>query len=83
MAIELRRKGVADDVINGVLEAEYARVDEYRVARDLAEERHRRLAGETDPAVRTRRLVDYLTRRGFPRSLALDLTRALEKTDDG
>jgi len=83
MGIELRRRGVADDVIESVLRAEYPPVEEHRVAREVAEARFRRLSREADPTVRTRRLIDYLTRRGFSRGLAFDLARELEAEEGG
>lgn len=59
---ELRKKGVADAIIEQVLAADAS--DEVAEARALAEKRLGRLSGHS-PAIVRRRLTDYLARRGY------------------
>lgn len=61
---ELKQKGVADEVISGILKESGEEYDEYEVVRKLADERMRCLAG-LDKTTAKRRLFGYLRRRGF------------------
>ena len=68
---ELERKGIPPEIAEDVL----SRVDEEeerKLARETAEKRYRRLAGEPWPKVE-RRLGQYLLRRGFEPSLVYGL----------
>lgn len=60
--MELRRKGVADEVIEEAIAAEG--VNETELARRIVEQHKPRLSG-LDPAKRRRRLQDLLLRRGL------------------
>lgn len=62
LQMELRRKGVADGIIEQVLAEDSS--DEVSQARDLVAKRLSRLSGQP-PAVVRRRLTDYLARRGY------------------
>jgi regulatory protein len=62
LQMELRKKGVADAVIEQVLEEDGS--DEVSQARELAAKRLGRLSGHS-PDVIKRRLTDYLARRGY------------------
>ncbi|MSU76193.1 hypothetical protein EXS54_01845 [Patescibacteria group bacterium] len=62
LQMELRRKGVADAIIEQVLAEDTP--DELSHAKDLATKRLSRLSGQP-PAVVRRRLTDYLARRGY------------------
>jgi len=79
IAGELRRKGIAEDDIAAALEP---LTDEVQVeaARTLAEARWMRMA-DLSQAVRTRRLVAYLGRKGYSASLAFALVRDLSRAD--
>ena len=73
LAVELRKKGVDDEVINGALAdldpaAERARAEQ--LVRDKL--RRERLADADDTKV-TRRLVGMLARRGYSQSMAFDV----------
>jgi regulatory protein len=73
LGAELRRKGVADDVVRTVLD-EIDSDDELAAARRLV----RRKIGSTrdlDPQVRMRRLAGMLGRKGYPPGLALRVVR--------
>ncbi|MBI5124206.1 MAG: regulatory protein RecX [Candidatus Omnitrophica bacterium] len=61
---ELRQKGVADSVIEATLEAKRSTYDEYEVAFNMAKERFERLK-KLDRAKATKRLYDFMMRRGF------------------
>jgi len=81
IAEELRRKGVAPEVIEAALNEGYPVLREVETARELAEERFRRLRGV--PLVRRReRTVNYLMRRGFSRSLAFEVLPMDEAAED-
>lgn len=72
---ELEQKGISPEIAEDVL----SRVDdeeERKLARETAEKRYRRLAGEPWPKVE-RRLGQYLLRRGFQPSLVYGLLHEL------
>ncbi len=73
LAIELRRKGVADEVVRVVLD-EIDGDDEVETARRLVRRRLRSSRG-LDPRVRIRRLAGMLGRKGYPPDLALRVVR--------
>ncbi|MGH3497161.1 MAG: regulatory protein RecX [Nocardioidaceae bacterium] len=68
LAVELRRKGVPDDVANAALD-ELDPDAETETARRLVRRKLTSTAG-LDPAVRRRRLVGLLARRGYPAGVA-------------
>jgi len=61
---ELRGKGVSDSIIDAALEAKSKDYDEYEVALNIARERFERLK-KLDRKKATKRLYDFLMRRGF------------------
>lgn len=61
---ELRRKGVADDIIDTVLQDHDHESDEMTRAHDLLQRRRSRYEG-LEPQVAKRRMVGFLARRGF------------------
>ena len=70
---ELRRKGVADEVIRAALES-VDTAEEVEIARDLARRRVARLRG-LDSAVQARRLLGLLARKGYSSGLATRVVR--------
>jgi regulatory protein len=73
LGVELRRKGVADDVAQTVLD-EIDGDDEIETARLLVR-RKLRSTRNLDPPVRIRRLAGMLGRKGYPPGLALRVVR--------
>ncbi len=69
---ELRRKGIADEIIEMAL----ATYDEVRAAQQVAREHLRRLA-HLPPDIRRRRLIGRLSRRGFDYALIRDVLASL------
>ncbi len=63
-ALELRRSGVSDDLIESALNSVYGKHDSTRTARRLAEKQAPRLR-QLDPVAARRRLIGMLQRRGF------------------
>ncbi len=61
---ELREKGVSDSIIEATLNEKAVKYDEYEVAFSMAKERFKRLK-KLDRAKATKRLYDFLMRRGF------------------
>lgn len=79
IAMELRRKGFGDDDIAAAVEHLTPEV-QAESARSLAQARWDRMAGLTDE-VRSRRLVAYLGRKGYPANVAFALVRDLSHAD--
>jgi regulatory protein len=79
IAMELRRKGFADDDISAAVEHLTPEV-QAESARALAIARWARMAG-LDAEVRARRLVSYLGRKGYPAHVAFALVRDLNRAD--
>jgi len=78
--VELRDKGIEPGVIRAALDAAYPDSLEKELAWRLGRERYERLCAlERDK--RSRRVADFLLRKGFSRSLAIGVVRALEKED--
>jgi regulatory protein len=73
LAMELRRKGVADDVVRDVL-AEVDPADEREAAHRLVQKKLRSM-GSLDDTTRIRRLTSMLARKGYPPQLAFDVVR--------
>lgn len=73
LAMELRRKGVADDVAAEAVATVDADAEEER-ARELVRKKLRSLSGGDDTA-RIRRLVGMLARRGYSEGLAFRVVR--------
>ncbi|MHC9293506.1 recombination regulator RecX [Mycobacterium sp. LTG2003] len=73
LAVELRKKGVDDEVINSAL-ADLDPAAERQRAEELVRDklRRERLADDDDVKV-TRRLVGMLARRGYSQSMAFDV----------
>ncbi|WP_109473230.1 regulatory protein RecX [Ornithinimicrobium cavernae] len=70
---ELRRKGVADEIIAGAL-ADVDPEDEHERARELVEKRLRTMRG-LDRQVRMRRLAGFLARKGYDSTVAFRVIR--------
>jgi regulatory protein len=64
---ELKQRGVEGELIDAALAEVYAEVDLLELATRLAQARAARLSGDTES--RRRRLVGYLSRRGFTTSV--------------
>ncbi|GAA4229328.1 hypothetical protein GCM10022254_21490 [Actinomadura meridiana] len=82
LAAELRRRGVADETVNGAVEA-LDPAQEERTARALVARKMPSTA-RLDPAKRTRRLMGMLARKGYPPGLSYRIVReslAEEGTD--
>lgn len=74
LAVELRRKGVADETAKAVL-AEVDPGAEEEAARGLVRKKLRSMRG-LDEQVAARRLVGMLARKGYPAGLAYAVVRA-------
>lgn len=74
LAHELRRKGVADDIVRTVLAD--VRPDEEREAAHRLVRTKLRSMTNLDDTVRIRRLVGMLARKGYSPQLAFDVVRA-------
>lgn len=73
LAMELRRKGVADEVAAEAVAAVDDEAEEHR-ARDLVRKKLRTMAG-LDDTTRIRRLVSALARKGYAEGLAYRVVR--------
>jgi regulatory protein len=73
MALELRRKGVAEDVVSAAV-AEVSAADELAAAQELAEKKLRTLSGVSRQAA-YRRLAGALARRGFAAGVISQVVR--------
>jgi len=82
LASELRQKGVASEVIAGVLDEATAGEDEAVQALALARGRVRALAGLERPAF-FRRLQSFLARRGFAADVVLQVVRQVWEEQAG
>ena len=74
LALELRRKGVADDVIRDAL-ADLDPAEERAAAHRLVQKKLRSMAG-FDDTTRIRRLTGMLARKGYSPQVAFDVVRA-------
>jgi regulatory protein len=73
LAVELRKKGVAGEVISAAL-ADLDPAAEHRRAEQLVRDKLRReRLGDDDDVKVTRRLVGMLARRGYSQSMAFDV----------
>ena len=73
LGVELRRKGVAQDVIDEALE-DVTDADEREAARRLVERKLRSMSGLDEP-VQVRRLVGMLGRKGYGPGVAFSVVR--------
>ncbi|WP_033437167.1 regulatory protein RecX [Saccharothrix sp. NRRL B-16314] len=73
LAMELRRKGVADEVVAEAVAAVDDQAEEDR-ARDLVRKKLRTMGG-LDDTTKIRRLVSALARKGYPEGLAYRVVR--------
>jgi regulatory protein len=76
---ELRRRGVSDQHTQAALEELLETADPLEAAREQAEKRWQRLASETDPRKRRKKLGDFLVRRGFGFDVIRQVTDELER----
>ena len=74
LAMELRRKGVDDEIISEVL-GELDPADAREVAHRLVQKKLRSMA-QLDDTTRIRRLTSMLARKGYAPQLAFDVVRA-------
>ena len=74
LALELRRKGIADEIVRDVL-ADIDPVDERQAAHRLVQKKLRSMAS-LDDTTRIRRLTSMLARKGYSPQLAFDVVRA-------
>jgi regulatory protein len=81
LAVELRRRGVDDDVAAAAL-ADVGGADEEAVARELVTRRLRTMTG-LDRQVQLRRLVAMLGRKGYPTELAVRVVTELVSSASG
>lgn len=80
LAVELRRKGVTQELIDDALDPVDAE-SERTVARGLAERKLRSMPGDLPSTTKARRLSGLLARRGFPADIALSVTRESVQLD--
>ena len=73
LAVELRRKGIDDDLARGVLDGVDA--DEEDASARAVVRRKLRTTSGLDPQVRMRRLVGALARKGYPPGVAMRVVR--------
>jgi regulatory protein len=76
---DLRRRGVADGLIDAALGALVEEADMLEAARSHAEKRWPRLAAEADAFKRRKKLSDYLLRRGFSYDTARRVVEEFEE----
>ena len=76
LKIELKTKGINQDIISRVLETAKQQYDQSGVVNQLAKERFSRLKN-LDPNKAKRRIYDYFLRRGFPRHIIIDAINQL------
>ena len=74
LALELRRKGIDDEIISEVL-AELDPADARAAAQRLVQKKLRAMAS-LDDTTRIRRLTSMLARKGYAPQLAFDVVRA-------
>jgi regulatory protein len=80
LEVELRRKGVDDELVRQVLD-DVAPAEEEAAARRIVQRKLRSTAA-LDPQVRMRRLVGALARKGSPSGLAMRVVREELAVDD-
>ncbi|WP_084127122.1 regulatory protein RecX [Demequina sp. NBRC 110054] len=80
VADELRRKGFDAEDAEAALE-QISTDDEREAARELGEQRWRRLSSH-DSRTRSRRVASMLARKGYSPSLAFEVVRELERADN-
>jgi regulatory protein len=73
LAMELKRKGIADDIVRDVL-ADLDPESERAAAHRLVQKKLRSMAG-LDDTTRIRRLTGMLARKGYPPQVAFDVVR--------
>lgn len=79
LSMELRRKGIADDLIREVL-ADVDPQSERDAAHRLVQRKLRSVRG-LDPSVQVRRLTSMLARKGYAPQVAFDVVRAELEVD--
>jgi regulatory protein len=80
LQMELRRKGVDDELVRQVLD-DVAPAEEEAAARRIVQRKLRSTAA-LEPQVRMRRLVGALARKGYPSGLAMRVVREELADDD-
>ncbi len=76
IALELRKKGVASEIIKAELEEAKNSFSEEDVVRELASERYGRLKG-VEPYKAKARIQAYLLRRGFSPDVVIEVVNQL------
>ncbi|MCC7495705.1 MAG: regulatory protein RecX [Fimbriimonadaceae bacterium] len=82
LTADLRRRGIAPELIDAALATWIADDTELALARDLAVQRLSRLRG-LEPAVARRRLAGYLQRRGLPVGVVVQVLSELDLPREG
>lgn len=78
---ELVRRGVGRRLIDTALEEVFRSADTHAAAREQAEKRWPRLAGEADPYKRRKKLSSFLLRRGFSYDTIARVVEELEQEE--
>lgn len=76
LKVELKAKGINQDIISRVLENAKQQYDQSEVVNQLAKEKFSRLKN-LDSNKAKRRIYAYLLRRGFPRDMVIDTINQL------
>ena len=79
MPFPIKKKGIANETIERVIAKEYdARFSQENLAREAVETRLKTLKG-LEPGTKRRRLLSYLTRRGFADEIATEVITEMVK----
>ncbi len=82
LSLELRRKGVPEEIIRQVLDELMSEDDELRLAWDAATGYLPRLARVSPPRKKMTRMISFLVRRGFPSRLARAVAEELLESNE-
>ncbi|SKC38477.1 RecX family transcriptional regulator [Maledivibacter halophilus] len=74
--LELRRKGLDDNIVDDVLNSEYEHEKEYEIALEQAKRKIKVYKGESPQAI-YRKLGGYLQRRGFSYDIVLKILKEI------
>ena len=82
LRMELRKRGVASETIETVLDELEEAEDVSATAEHHARKRWEALARESDPRKRMKKTIDFLVRRGFSYGLAREVVDPLAREED-
>ncbi|NNF58504.1 MAG: recombinase RecX [Rhodothermaceae bacterium] len=82
LRMELRKRGVASETIETVLDELEEAEDVGATAERHARKRWQALARETDPRKRMKKTIDFLVRRGFAYGLAREVVDVLAREEE-